>query len=78
MKKILLLSFIFSASLLFCNSAKADESYSHVLTLSPGWNVISVPRVVENHSFSVSETLANLIFIFWITPNLPAGRRWRI
>lgn len=35
------------------------DSYSQAVVLYPGWNIISVPRTVQSHVFSVPETSEN-------------------
>lgn len=38
--------------------------FFHDITLSPGWNVVSTPRIVLNHQFSATENLNNFdIFV---------------
>lgn len=37
----------------------AEEIYYQVITLNPGWNVISTPRIVESHQFSATSTSSN-------------------
>jgi hypothetical protein len=51
---ILLLTFFISPSLV-----NATVLYSQTITLSPDWNIISTPKVLESHSFSVPETSSN-------------------
>lgn len=41
------------------NRANADVSFSQDITLAPGWNIVSTPRVLESHSFSAPETSDN-------------------
>ena len=51
---------IFAAAFIFalplCTQA---GEYSQSITLKPGWNLVSTPRLVESHQFSVAETLGN-------------------
>jgi hypothetical protein len=57
MKKFLLL---FSFTLLLSPlSSFADTLYSESIELHPGWNLVSTPRVLESHSFSLPETTDN-------------------
>ena len=39
--------------------AQAAVLYSQDITLAPGWNIMSTPKVVESHRFSMSESVAN-------------------
>ena len=41
------------------NRAYAAVLYSQDITLAPGWNIMSTPKVVESHRFSMSESVAN-------------------
>src|SRR3989339_2033599 len=51
---------IFSFIFLQTNPVQAtDPIYYHVITLSPGWNVVSTPRLVDHHEFSAEETVNN-------------------
>ena len=58
MKKFLFLSVIL-ASLFGFNLASAATLYSHTINLPSGWNIISTPKVLESHSFSLPETSDN-------------------
>jgi hypothetical protein len=40
-------------------SSKAAVSNSQSILLSPGWNIVSTPKIVESHSFSLPETSDN-------------------
>ncbi len=44
----------------------------HILTLEPGWNIISTPRVLLNHEFSVPSTVDNFD-IYLLDPTSPTG-----
>lgn len=57
MKKILtLFSFtLFLAPL----SLQAAVLFSQSITLQPGWNLVSTPRILESHEFSLPETTEN-------------------
>ncbi len=62
MKKILTLFSFFVFSLPF--SVQAAVLFSQDITLKPGWNIISTPRLLESHSFSLPETTDNFdIFV---------------
>ena len=54
------------------NSAGAESLPHQAVTLKPGWNIISVPKVVESHQFSAAETSANFS-IFILDPSRPSG-----
>ena len=57
MKKI---SMLFSLPLI----SSAAVLYSEAIKLTPGWNIISTPRILESHSFSLPETSDNFdIFV---------------
>ena len=63
MKK-LYTAFAIIALVAFCGLAvimfvQAAASYSSAITLTPGWNVVSTPRLVESHQFTADETAAN-------------------
>jgi hypothetical protein len=70
-KKLLFLTFFFNLGFLFLiggqthgavldpGSLSGETSNSHVITLSPGWNVVSTPRLLDHHEFSAEETLEN-------------------
>jgi hypothetical protein len=55
---------------LFLDRAYASES--QIITLVPGWNSISTPRVLSSHSFSASETVSNFD-IYTLNPSDPSG-----
>jgi hypothetical protein len=46
--------------------------YSQSIPLSPGWNAVSTPRVLESHTFSAPETSANFD-IFALDASQPSG-----
>ena len=56
----------------FANVANADVLYSQTIQLSPGWNIISTPKILESHSFSVSETSDNFD-IYALDPSKTSG-----
>ena len=41
------------------DNTQAADVYYHAIVLSPGWNAVSTPRLVDSHQFSVAETTAN-------------------
>jgi hypothetical protein len=58
MKKYIPL-FVFLAFVSFANLANASVLYSQSISLSPGWNIVSTPKVLESHAFSLPETSDN-------------------
>ncbi len=46
--------------------------HTHEVELSPGWNILSTPRLVEDHQFSVNETSDNFD-IFLLDPSSPSA-----
>jgi len=52
--------------------SNAAVSYSDVISLAPGWNIISTPRVLDSHSFSLPET-SNNFEIYALNPADPSG-----
>ena len=58
MKKYLPL-FVLLAFVSIAQIANASVLYSDSITLSPGWNIVSTPKVLESHSFSLPETSDN-------------------
>ncbi len=44
----------------------------HVVALEPGWNIVSTPRVLESHEFSVEGTVENFD-IYILDPTTPSG-----
>jgi hypothetical protein len=57
MKKISILfaSFLFLLPI----TSNASVLFSQAISLTPGWNIVSTPRVLESHAFSVAETSNN-------------------
>jgi hypothetical protein len=52
--------FIILQFFIFSNAVQADIiGYTQVITLNPGWNIISTPRLVQSHQFSVAESVSN-------------------
>lgn len=59
-----ILTIIIVATFAILNGQNAHASTSETLTLSPGWNILSTPRLLEFHSFSAPETSVNFdIFV---------------
>lgn len=54
------------------NSAKATVSYSQNITLKPGWNAVSTPRVLDSQHFFVT-TDASVLDIYVLDPSSPSG-----
>ncbi len=70
MKKIFVASvaiFLFVAQ-----TASASVGYGQQVTLAPGWNIVSTPRLLDSHSFSAPETLANFA-IYTLDPTRTSG-----
>jgi len=49
------------------------ENQSQTVILKPGWNIVSTPRILENHIFSTAETSQNFD-IYVLNPDDPS--RW--
>ena len=49
---------VFIAAMFFGSRVNAATS-SDIIYLSPGWNIISTPRIVSSHSFSATENSSN-------------------
>jgi hypothetical protein len=66
--------FVASAAifLFVAQTASAAVSYSQQVTLEPGWNIVSTPRILESHTFSAPETLSNFS-IFILDASRPSG-----
>ncbi len=58
MKKYLL-SVVFLAFVSIVSFANASVSYNQSVSLTPGWNIISTPRILDSHTFSLPETSNN-------------------
>lgn len=56
----------------FANVANAAILYSQPITLSPGWNIVSTPKILESHIFSVTETSDNFD-IYALDPSKTSG-----
>lgn len=53
-------SLVLLSGFVLCNqNVYASIAYSQVISLQPGWNIVSTPRVLESHSFSTAETSDN-------------------
>lgn len=57
MKKYVLFSLL--TLLILPSQVKASALYSQPITLNQGWNIVSTPKVLESHTFSVAETSNN-------------------
>lgn len=57
MMELTLMSAFFLLS--FALSVSAQESANQTIILEKGWNIVSTPKVLEAHTFSVSETSDN-------------------
>lgn len=68
MLPVLLLLLAFS----FSTKAQAQESAKQFINLKPGWNIVSTPKVLESHSFSVPETAGNFD-IYLLDASQPSG-----
>ncbi len=64
--------FLLLAFLVTPSFAKASVLYSQSITLSPGWNTISTPKVLESHVFSAAET-SNNFDIYTLNSSKPSG-----
>lgn len=53
-------------------AASAATLYSQDISLSPGWNIVSTPKVLDSHSFSAAETSDNFD-IYALDPSQPSG-----
>ena len=63
-QSLVVLSVFVSSFGFFSTLAQATETVSQSVTLSQGWNIISTPKVLESHAFSVAETSVNFdIFV---------------
>ena len=58
LKKYLFLA-VFVSLLSVAHFVSASVLYSDTLMLSPGWNIVSTPKVLDSHSFSLPETSDN-------------------
>jgi len=50
----------------------AETANSQVITLSPGWNIVSTPRILTSHQFSAAETSDNFD-IYLLDPTSPSN-----
>jgi hypothetical protein len=72
MKKLLVGGAVIFLSLCSTQTVFAAVSYSQSVSLAPGWNIVSTPRVLESHSFSLPETSENLS-IYVLDASRPSG-----
>jgi subtilisin family serine protease len=49
-----------------------NAPYSQSITLSPGWNIVSTPRLLASHIFSAPETLSNFSIVI-LDASRPSG-----
>ena len=63
---------LFLAFLVIPLITKASVLYSQTITLTPGWNTVSTPKVLESHTFSVAET-SNNFDIYALDSSKPSG-----
>ena len=68
MKIKLIALFILVCSFSFCNNFANATANSQMITIKNGWNIISTPRIVESHNFSVEEN-SNNFDIYILDPN---------
>lgn len=59
MKKLVYLLFSIFCLFFVVGSADATSGFSHIISLEPGWNLVSTPRLLSSHEFSASSTSAN-------------------
>jgi len=45
--------------LVFFNNFADAATNSQIITIKNGWNIISTPRIVESHNFSIEENSSN-------------------
>lgn len=65
--------FVFSFSVLgLASSAHAEEAVSQYVTLESGWNIVSTPKVLESHTFSIDETSENFD-VYLLDASQPTG-----
>lgn len=64
---------IFISGILLCTQTTyAAVVSTQSVTLSPGWNIVSTPRILESHSFSAPETSTNF-GIYLLDASTPSG-----
>lgn len=71
MKKILLSLFFFASIFCFSMSVQAADN-QQVITLKSGWNIVSTPKILSSHQFSVAEDSTNLD-IYVMDPSSPSS-----
>ncbi|MFA6136160.1 MAG: hypothetical protein WC705_02275, partial [Candidatus Paceibacterota bacterium] len=59
-------------SLFFVPLLSEAEQYNQSITLKPGWNIISAPRIVDSHTFSAEEISSNFD-IYILNPSSLSG-----
>src|SRR3989344_1650705 len=65
-------AFIIVSALFAPFFSSAATSYSQDISLAPGWNIISTPRVLDSHVFSAPETADNFD-IYVLDASAPSG-----
>jgi hypothetical protein len=63
---------LFLAFLVIPSFVKASDINNQTITLSKGWNIVSTPKVLSNHTFSATETSANFN-IYLLDPTSASG-----
>jgi hypothetical protein len=58
--------------LFYIRGVEAAENYTQTIALRPGWNIVSTPRVLSSHVFSIDETSLNFD-IYTLNPANPSG-----
>jgi hypothetical protein len=58
--------------LLLASPARAATATNQTILLLPGWNIISTPKVLDSHTFSVAETSDNFD-IYALDPSKTSG-----
>ena len=71
-KYFLIISVVALVSVFWGRAVVAATLPSQTITLQPGWNIVSTPRVVDHHVFSAPETTANFS-IFVLDPSKVSG-----
>lgn len=69
---IILSSLLFIGMFMLVPRTNADTIDYQIITLEPGWNIISTPRVLLNHEFSVPSTIDNFD-IYLLDPTSPSS-----
>jgi len=71
MKKILFLSVFFAVIFCFSSVVQAANN-QQAITLKSGWNIVSTPKILSSHEFSVAENSTNLD-VYIMNPSSPSG-----